>query len=264
MEKIKCTAIIHTRNADAFLQEVIDHLQDFDEIMVVDMESTDHTLEIARKNGCRIMEVEPVGYVEPARDPAMRAATHDWVFFVDADEIIPQALTSYIRDFIDNPGETKGLLVARKNLFLDTWRRADYPDYQLRLLDRRASRWPKEIHSRPEINGAVDRIPAGRRELAMLHKPPTMEAVMERMNRYTTLEIERRSKKPVTLFKIIFKPWFRFFKSFILKGGFRHGISGYIAAKNDAVYLFFAMSKVYERSLAAKPAEKPGREKMKQ
>lgn len=263
MEKIKCTAIIHTRNADTFLQEVIDRLQDFDEIMVVDMDSTDHTLDIARRNGCRIMSVEPAGYAEPARDLAMRAASHDWVFFVDADEIIPETLTAYIRNFIENPGDIKGLMVARRNLFLDTWRRADYPDYQLRLFDRRVSYWPKEVHSRPHINGKIDRIPAKHHELAMIHKPPTMEAVMERMNRYTTFEVDRRAKKPVTLSRIIFKPWFRFFKSFILKGGFLHGISGYIAAKNDAIYLFFAMSKVYEHSLSAKPADEPGREKMK-
>lgn len=257
MEKIKATAIIHTRNAEQYLQEVIDHLAEFEEIMVVDMESSDSTLDIARKNGCRIENYPPCGYADPARDFAMRAATNDWVFFVDADEIIPAPLTAWIREFISSPGEIRGVNVARKNGFLDSWRRNDYPDYQMRILDRRHASWPPHVHSRPEVNGKTDSIPASRPDLAMFHKAPALEDVLERMNRYTTFETERMKGKKVTLASLVLKPTFRFIKAYFLKGGFREGLAGYISAKNDAIYKFYALSKAYEASLPPEAAKKP-------
>lgn len=258
------TAIIHTRNAEEHLQAVIDHLKMFDSIMIVDMESTDKTLEIARANGCRILPVEDKGYgcPEPVRDYAIKSAETDWVFFVDADEIIPKALSDKLIEIAASPGDVRGVRIARKNMLLNGWNKSTYPDYQLRFMHRESAEWPPFVHSFPKIEGKIISLPKSRKNLAMIHIAPPISAVMDRLNRYTTAEVVRRSKKPVTLLGIIFKPWFRFFRSYILKGGFLHGISGYIAAKNDAVYLFFAMTKVYERSLAAKLAEKPGGEKM--
>lgn len=256
MEKIKATAIIHTRNADRYLQEVIDHLKDFDEIMVVDMESTDRTLEIARENGCKIMPVPPMGYADPARDPAMRAAKNDWVFFVDADEIIPAPLTEWIRKFLANPGEIKAVGVARKNGFLDKWNRATYPDYQVRLLDRRKAVWPPEVHCKPVIDGDIYFIPRKQTELAMEHKSPTMEEILERLNRYTSLEMEKKQDKKINFWTLWLRPQVRFFKSFILKGGFKHGINGYISAKQDACYQHFYLTKIYERQLQSRAERK--------
>ena len=61
---IPATAIIHTRNSERYLAEVIDCLGDFDEVLVCDMESSDRTLDIARGKGCTVVSFPPVGYVE--------------------------------------------------------------------------------------------------------------------------------------------------------------------------------------------------------
>jgi len=257
MDKIKCSAIIHTRNADKYLEEVISCLKDFDEIMVVDMESSDRTLEIAQREGCRIEKFPPCGFVEPARDFAMRQAKNEWVFFVDADEIVTQEMIMWLREFLKNPNDTKGVYVPRKNGFLNSWKRNDYPDYQLRLLNRDHSEWPAHIHSRPIVNGHTYAIPPSRKELALIHKAPALSEVMERMNRYTSFETERNRGKRITLLKLIIKPTFRFIKAYLLKGGFREGIAGYMSAKNDAIYKYFALCKAYEASLAAKAGDKP-------
>lgn len=251
--KIPATAIVHTRNADRYLQEVLDCLQDFDELMVVDMESTDKTLAIAEANGCRIEKFPPCGYVEPARGFAMKAARNSWVFFVDADEIVPPELSRWIRNFVASPGEAKGVLVPRRNFFLGRWMRASYPDYQLRLLNRDFAEWPPQVHSRPEVKGEVIRIPKSFEELAFIHKSPSMEEVVERQNRYTNKEVERRPPRKVTLFTLWFRPWRRFFKAYILKGGFREGLAGYISARNDAIYQHYILSKQFEQGLNGRP-----------
>lgn len=246
------TVIVHTRNAGKYLDEVLSLLHDFDELMVVDMESDDDTLEIAERHGCRIMKIEQMGYVEPARDPAMRKAKHDWVFFVDADEIIPEKLVESLRKFISTPEGAKALAIARKNYMLDFWDRASYPDYQLRVLDRRNCHWPRYVHSNPVVEGTIRYLPRHRRDLAMLHKPPTMEERMERLNRYTTLEVERRKSMKLSWLKFWLRPKIRFFKSFVIKGGFRDGMRGYIAARNEAAYQHFYMTKILEYQLRQK------------
>lgn len=216
------------------------------------MESSDSTLAIAEAAGCRILAHENCGYADPARDFAMRNAKHDWVFFVDADEIVPPQLCRWIASFVDNPGKVKGVFIPRKNGYLNSWNRGTYPDYQMRLLDRRKSTWPAFVHSNPVVDGRIYKIPRKQMHLAMFHKPPTMEEIMERLNRYTTLEMERKTKMKVTWFKLWYRPKVRFFKSFILKGGFRNGIVGYMAARQDAFYQHFYLTKIYEHNLGKK------------
>lgn len=250
-QKIKITAIINTRNAEAYLQEVIERLRDFDEVLICDMDSSDSTLEIARRNGCRIIHHDPVGYVEPARAYAMKAAFNDWVFFVDADELVTRALVDYLREFVREPGNVKAISIPRKNLFLDGWSESTYPDYQVRVLNRTVSDWPKEIHSRPKVKGKIIKIPKKRLDMALIHKSPGVADVLERMNRYTDKEVARRvNLKPGKipgLFSMMWKPWFRFFKMYVIKGGFRQGVAGYLEAKNKSFYKLYTLAKIYEK-----------------
>lgn len=243
------TAIINTRNAEQYLQEVIDHLKVFDSIIVCDMDSTDSTLQIAKRNGCRILTYKNCGYAEPARNYALKSADTDWVFFVDADEIIPKELSQYLIEKAASPEDVRGISIPRKNMMLDAWNRSTYPDYQLRFLHKDSSEWPAHIHSQPKVNGKIEFIPKERTDLAMIHIAPSVAEIMERLNRYTTAELERRPGEKASLWKMIFKPWSRFFKSYILKGGFRRGINGYFSAKADANYKFYLYAKMYEAAL---------------
>lgn len=250
MEKIAATAVVHTLNAGEYLDEVLDLLSDFAEVMVVDMHSTDDTLAIAGRHGCRVEMHEPTGYVEPARGFAMRAASHDWIFFVDADELVPPALSDYIRDFLSDPGGAKALGIPRKNLYLDGWSAGSWPDYQWRLLNRRHCEWPPEIHSHPRIDGERAVISRKRKDLALVHKPPTMHSVLERTNRYTDKEVlRRRGRQHPGLVSMMVEPWWVFVKRYILKGGWRQGVAGYVQARNDAYYKFMTLAKLYESGI---------------
>ena len=86
-DKNKISVVINTYNAETFLQEVIDAVKDFDEVLICDMESTDRTLDIARQNGCRIVTFPKANHksAEPARTFAIQSASSDWVLVVDAD-----------------------------------------------------------------------------------------------------------------------------------------------------------------------------------
>ena len=87
-EKNKISVVINTYNAEQNLERVLESVQGFDEVLICDMESTDHTLEIARKKGCKVVTFPKADHksAEPARTFAIQAASNPWVLVVDADE----------------------------------------------------------------------------------------------------------------------------------------------------------------------------------
>ena len=84
------SVVINTYNAAKQLERTLESVTDFDEIVVCDMESTDHTLDIARGYGCKIVTFERKDYniVEHARNFAISQASNEWVLVVDADEVV--------------------------------------------------------------------------------------------------------------------------------------------------------------------------------
>lgn len=252
------SAVINTYNASEHLREVLEGVKEFDQIVICDMESTDNTLDIAREYGAKIVTFpkENHTFVEPARQTAIEAADHEWVFVVDADEIVSPQLRSYLYDFIGHSGDVAGLLVPRKNFLFGSFKRSEYPDYQLRFLKRDGTVWPPFVHARPQVAGRVDKIPSGNMDLALEHLSADISSIIDRSNRYTTAEVSKHPREKVTLLQFMFEPWFRFIKSYIFKGGFRMGIAGYMSAKNDAIYRHYRLSKTYEDILRKKRQRK--------
>ncbi len=75
------------------------------------------------------------------------------------------------------------------------------------------------------------------------------------MDTYSNYELERRGRS-YSPWKFIYEPPFRFFKSYVLKGGFRDGVPGFIHSVQDAFYRFTLLSKLEERRQAGDAAEK--------
>ena len=96
MEKKEISVVINTYNAEKFLQRVLDSVKDFDEIVICDMESTDHTVEIAQHAGCKVVTFPKANHtcVELARNFAIQSASSPWVLVVDADELVTPELRS--------------------------------------------------------------------------------------------------------------------------------------------------------------------------
>ena len=248
-EANKISVVINTYNAQLYLQKVIDTVKDFDEILVCDMESTDSTVEIAERNGCRVVTF-PKGdckIVEPARNFAVQSASCKWVLVVDADELVTPELRQYLYDIIKTPDCPAGLYIPRKNFFMGKFIRAGYPDYILRFFKREGVDWPPYVHSTPKIEGRVDRIPAKREELALIHlDEESIAARVRKLNDYSTDAAERRRNRHYGAASLFLKPGFHFFRYYILKGGFRDGMPALIRALLSAYYHFLVVAKVIE------------------
>lgn len=246
----KISVVIQTYNASKHLDEVLCSVAKFDEVIVCDMESTDNTLDIAKKHGCRIVEFEKKNFtvVEPLRNAAVYSATHEWVLVVDADEIVPNELREYLYNHINKPNCADGLLIPRKNYFMGQFMRCLYPDYILRFFRKEGSYWPVHTHSVVEIKGRVEKIPQNRKELAFIHLAnDRISNIVSKTNFYTDNEVEKKKNRSTSGASFIFRPAFRFFKTYFIKKGFLDGKPGLIRALNEAYYQMILLSKIEER-----------------
>ncbi|MBR2150728.1 MAG: glycosyltransferase family 2 protein [Prevotella sp.] len=250
-EENKISVVINTYNASQHLQQVLDAVSGFDEVLVCDMESTDSTLDIARKNGCHIVTFPRGQYniVEPAREFAIHQTLYRWVLVVDADEVVTEELKAYLYDIIQKDHCPDGLFIPRKNYFMGRFMRCHYPDHILRFFRQDKTHWPAVIHCMPEVAGRVEKIPASRKDLAFEHLAnDSIENIVSKTNQYTRNELERKRNKHYGLVAFLWRPFFRFFKTYILKGAILDGRPGFIKAVLEGYYQFIFLAKKYEQS----------------
>ena len=247
----KISVVINTRNAEQHLQQVLEAVKGFDEVLICDMESEDHTLDIARQYGCRIVTFERKNYniVEPAREFAIHEARYDWVLVVDADEVVTPELKDYLYSRIKEVNCPDGLYIPRKNYFMGRFMRCHYPDHILRFFRKDKTHWPAIIHCVPEVDGRIEKIPAKHIELAFEHLAnESVESIVNKTGQYTRNELERKQQKQYGVRTILWRPAWRFFRNYILKLGFRDGLPGLIRAGMDAFYQFVLVAKVIEKN----------------
>ena len=244
------SVVINTYNAERHLERVLQSVEGFDEVLICDMESTDSTLDIARRHGCRIVTFPrgQVTIVEPARQFVISQATHEWVLVVDADELVPEALRTYLYALTERSDAPAGLFIPRKNYFMGRFMHCHYPDHILRFMQRDKVQWPPTVHSIPIINGSVERIPASRKDLAFEHLAKDGVAdILRKTNLYTENELEKKRDNHYGVLAFLWRPFFRFFKAYVLKGGFRDGLPGFIRACLEGHYQFIMLSKKAEQ-----------------
>lgn len=245
----KISVVINTYNAAQHLDEVLEAVKDFDEVVVCDMDSQDDTLAIAQRYGCKIVHFprKDFSICEPARQTAIDAATSKWILVVDADEVVSPELHDYLYRLIREQGAPQGLYIPRKSYFMGKFMHCFYPDYQLRFFIKQGTYWPPIIHANPSIEGKVEKIPAERKDLALNHLADgCVKCRIGKINQYTENEIEKKKNKHYGTLALFYRPLVRFFRAYVQKGGFRDGRAGLVCACYEGIYQFVAVSKLME------------------
>lgn len=193
--------VINTKNSAATIVRTLQSIRQIaDEIIVVDMQSTDKTVELAKKYTDRIFSHKDVGYVEPARNFAVGKAKSDWIMVIDADEEISTGLRDFIIQLKDDriavEMQADSYFIPRKNIVFDKWieHTGWWPDYQLRLFRSGRVEWLEQIHSIPMTTGKTIELPANEKYCIIHHNYQTIEQFIDRLNRYTSVEAENDSK----------------------------------------------------------------------
>jgi glycosyltransferase involved in cell wall biosynthesis len=246
------SVVINTYNAEKHLSQVLDAVKDFDEVVVCDMESTDNTIGIAREYGCRIVTFPKgnITIVEPARNFAIQQAKHEWVLVVDADEVITPELREYLYNSIEQPGCPTGMFISRHNMYLGEYGYSRLTkDYQLRFMKRDKVDWPHTIHAVPRIDGPVGKAPV-RFKIKHL-ADETIKQQISKADTYSDNEVVRKAHKNYGMWALFYRPLWRFFRTYIIKGEIMHGRRGLVKAYMDATYQVFTIAKIIEKDIRA-------------
>src|ERR1700739_3921851 len=181
------TLVVITRDAGAQLQDCLASAAFAAETIVVDSGSRDDTVEIAGRMGARVLMHEWLGF-GPQKNFAVAQAAHDWVLCLDADERVSSELEGSLRAAMAAPRHAP-YAMARRHRFLGRWlaHGEGYPDWSLRLFDRRHARWSDDVvHEHVLADGSV-----GRLDGDLLHASgESLDAYLAKQNRYTTLQAE--------------------------------------------------------------------------
>ena len=249
---MKISVVINTYNSERALEQCLEGVKQFDEIVVCDMHSTDRTVAIAEKYNARIIYHEHTKIVEPAREFAIAAALNNWVLVVDSDEIVTPALREYLYRFTSQNATCKGLFIPRKNYFMGRFMHASYPNRLLRFFEKSSVSWPAIIHAVPTVSGSTEKIPRCRRDLALVHlECDDVSDVLRKMDTYSDKSLEK-DKRRYGGWGMFGRSWFVFFRNYIIKGGFRDGLPGFIYCGLTAFTKFVTIAKSIQKRYNAK------------
>lgn len=245
MTPVSVTVI--TRDEAANIEACLGSVAWADDVLVVDCGSTDRTVEIAKAKGARVIVKDWPGYGAQKNFAATQAA-HEWILSVDADERVTPELASEIRARLAGEVAVAGFRVPRMTFHLGRWIRTTdwYPDYQLRLYDRRRARWKeRHVHESVIADGPVGQLVSDLQHYAyrdITHHHQTMD-------RYTTLAAEDMyaAGRRAGWTDLVLHPPAAFLRNYVLRRGFSDGVPGFIVSVMNAHYVFLKFAKLWAK-----------------
>ncbi len=247
--QIKISSVILAKNEEKNISRCIEsQLECIDEIIVlVDKSSNDNTLEIIKSFPKVKYEItEWQGYAK-TKQYGVNKAENDWIFWIDADEVITDELCDELNEFKKTAPDHQAYAVARKAYFLGKWIKHSswYPGYVTRLFNKSNAYFnSNEVHEGLVVKGSTGKL---KNDLEH-YTDPDIKHYFEKFNRYTTLAAEElfRANKKASLSDLLFRPFFIFIKMYFIKKGFLDGLHGFILAVFSSVYVFTKYAKLWE------------------
>ena len=244
------STVIVTFNEEKKLVNCLMSVKDFsDEIVIVDLGSTDHTLDIAKKYQAKIFHHHWVDYVEKVRNFAISKTSGEWILILDPDEIITDKLKIKLKE-VTKLKDYSAVNIPRKNIFFGRWIAHTnwWPDRHIRFFKKGKVKWLEKIHSYPEVDGKLIDLPADP-ELAIIHFGyDNLSQFLERQNRYSTIEAEQRFRSGERFFwpNLFWKPSREFLVRFIKHAAFLDGFYGLALTFLMMIYQLEMMVKLWE------------------
>jgi len=245
--RARLSVTVITLNEEDALRRCLESVAWADEIVVVDAESSDKTVEVARAFTDAVF-VRPWPGFAAQKNFALDHASGDWVLSLDADEEVTPELRGEIVAVLERPAsDVAAYAVARRNIFWGAWVRHGglYPDWQVRLLRRGRGRFGDvSVHESVRVDGTVVRLVS-----PLLHRSYRDVAdFLARADRYSSLAAADRLRHgpPVSAAELVLRPLGRFLGMYVLRAGFLDGWRGFLLAVLYAYYVFIRSAKVWE------------------
>lgn len=277
--------VIITLNAADLLPDCLASVQWADELILVDAESSDCTVDVATSLCDRVVTRAWRGFSDQ-KNFAASLASADWILHLDADERVPDALRDEIREAVAVAGDRVGFFMPRQNFWLGRWIRHGgwYPDWSLRLYRRGTAIWEGLTHERLVVAGPVGHL----RKPLQHFTYRSVQAHVERMVlRSAPLEAREAVERGVRIYRVFpfraafivlrkwlsgpptplalrllykeyiknrveiawllpFMPALRFLYMYVLRLGFLDGAPGFWVATLSAFYEAVRLAKIWE------------------
>lgn len=245
------TAVIAAHDESANIVECIASVSWASEVIVVENDSTDDTVALARSAGATVLS-PPFTTIGAARNNATEKASTAWVLVVDADErCTPELAAEIERVTTAGEGRVNAYRVKRRNFFLGReirhggWSGED--DHPIRLFRRDHRYNASQVHEHVEISGVTGQLSG-----ALLHYTyRSLDQYFEKFERYSRWWADQHYRKGRrgTAAAVFFKPPARFFRMYLLKSGWRDGAHGLILACLAAASVMAKYARLWERSI---------------
>jgi glycosyltransferase involved in cell wall biosynthesis len=242
----KLSVTIITKNEAADIADAIESVRWADEIVVVDSESSDDTVTIARRYTGRVIVRAWPGYVAQ-KNYAASIASHDWILSLDADERVTAVLAEEIRSRLAGTPEHAAYRMPRVTWHLGRWIRTTdwYPDDQLRLYDRRTAEWTgRYVHEGVTVRGTVGRLQGELQHFAFRGIGDHLETI-DRYTSYAARQMHESGRR-AHLLQLVFHPPLAFLRNYVLRGGLREGAAGFVISAMNGYYVFLKFAKLWE------------------
>jgi hypothetical protein len=243
---VKISAIILTKNSENVLADCIDSISFCDEIIVIDDDSTDRTVDIAKRFGANVEKSNPTKKsFSRKREQGLKKTKFKWVLYIDSDERVSSDLKKSILEAVNKNNEFDAYAFPRKNFYLGNheW---PYIEKQLRLFKKSSLKgWHGQLHETPEIEGKI-----GELQGFLLHfTHRDLSSMIEKTISWSEIEAELRfrSNHPqMTWWRFPRVMATAFYQSYIKQQGFKAGTAGLIESLFQAFSIFITYSRLWE------------------
>ena len=271
---VPVSIIVPTKNEESNLERCLKAVDWASEILVVDSQSHDRTIQIAGQCGAKVVQFHYSGGWPKKKNWALENIPfqNDWVLLLDADEVLMPGGEEEIKATIQSGKE--GFWINRQFMFLGKWlKHSYYPNWNLRLFKHACGRFEKlvsgetasgdvEIHEHVVVEGSTGRLRTELQHYAF----PSVESFIEKHNRYSNwearLQLELQSKSSerriqdgqvhwrrrlkLVSHHLPVRPLLRFLYVYLFQRGFLDGMEGYYFARLHACYEWMSIIKLYE------------------
>lgn len=250
-KKCKISGIVLTRNEEPVIEDCLKSISWVDELIIVDHCSNDKTLLIAKKyQPQKIIKAPEKSSFSQRRNLGAKAATGEWLLYVDADERVTPELKKEILDIISQKSvDFNTYAIPRKNIRLTKvlYHGGWWPDYVLRLIRKDSlEKWEGELHEQPKIKGKT-----GYLKEALLHFSHRGSFDHKLQNTISWSEIEAKKMfeaghPPMNTFRFMSAMWREFYKRVINYQAYKDGLEGIIEAFYQVFSVFISYARLWE------------------
>lgn len=287
--KNKLSVVLATFNEEENIGRCLDSVKGFaDEIIIVDGNSSDKTVDIAKKYKAKIISTTNKSNFHINKQMGLKAAEYEWILQLDADEVVSSSLAKEIikvinmsdkqienrqvenykhklfsrhqslieaRDgiFSKDSGSISAFFIPRSNYFLGRHLQyaGTYPDGVIRLVRKDSAKFPcKSVHEQIQISGRV-----GWLHNDLIHfDSPTMSKYIARANRYTSFTAKQLKNQNIPLnfknhvYYLFIKPTSIFFSLYFRHKGFLDKFPGFVFSLFSGFHYTLAYMKYWESS----------------